>query len=63
MHSDTNATPVERCSSIALVSTGSAHGVSPDSLGGNASNATRPTAGSCASAVSASTYISVSTAA
>ena len=63
MHSDTNATPVERCSSIALDSTGSDHGVSPGSRGGNASNATSPTPGSFASADSASTNMSVSTAA
>ena len=63
MHSDTNATPVERCSSIALDSTGSAHGVSPGSRGGNASNATSPTLGSLASADNASTNMSVSTAA
>ena len=43
--------------------TGSAHGISPGRRGGNASKATRPIAGSFASAVRAPTNISVSTAA
>ena len=60
---EAKATPEDRWRSITVARTGSAHGVSPGSRGGNASKATRPIAGSLASAVSAPMNMSVSTAA
>ena len=63
MATDANTTPVSFRKRRAVCRIGSAQTSSPSSRGGNASNATSPTAGSCASASNAAQNISVSTAA